>query len=148
MQEHACFNRLVSCKTFAAILASTYGDYRMNKVLFDYHKNVGHGWLEIPDRMAEKIAAYLAAINRPDAINNLVPITAGERDLLYQDPDLGFCILLQLFRSNRHHDALGPFMHKCAAKQMCEYVWYNKLPITHRARSLLTRPIKCAQRRL
>lgn len=42
----------------------------------------------------EQVAVLLSSVlNDPEKRDMLVPASAGERDLLYQDPDLGFCIL-------------------------------------------------------
>ena len=42
----------------------------------------------------EKVAARLSyALADTRTIDSLIPPGTGERDLLYQDPDLGFCIL-------------------------------------------------------
>ena len=71
------------------------GDYRMNEVLLDLSQKC-RTWLETYPGPAgrQKIAAHLEELlTDQNAINHLVPMTAGERDLLYQDPDLGFCIL-------------------------------------------------------
>ena len=42
----------------------------------------------------EKIAALLTKLlSDPANIDTLVPLSTGERELLYEDPDMGFCIL-------------------------------------------------------
>lgn len=42
----------------------------------------------------EQVAGLLSdALKDPQMRDSLVPANGGERDLLYQDPDLGFCIL-------------------------------------------------------
>ncbi|MEC7236801.1 MAG: hypothetical protein VXW17_02155, partial [Pseudomonadota bacterium] len=42
----------------------------------------------------EQVAGLLSdALKDPQMRDRLVPADGGERDLLYQDPDLGFCIL-------------------------------------------------------
>lgn len=48
----------------------------------------------------ERVAALLSEL-LADPVNRdtLVPPTTGERDLLYQDPDLGFCILAHVYDS-------------------------------------------------
>ena len=67
----------------------------MNRVLFDLSQKCRTWLVENPGPDGrKKIAAYLEQLlTDQDAVDHLVPITAGERDLLYQDPDLGFCIL-------------------------------------------------------
>ncbi len=42
----------------------------------------------------QKVAAHLSEIlSNEDNVDVLIPYGTGERELLYQDPDLGFCIL-------------------------------------------------------
>ena len=42
----------------------------------------------------EKVAAHLSSVLADSAnVDALIPPGTGERELLYQDPDLGFCIL-------------------------------------------------------
>lgn len=76
----------------------------------------------------KKIAAHLAQLlTDRHALDSLVPITAGERDLLYQDPDLGFCIFAHNYRgpkSTPPHDH-GPswaiYAQVRGETEMCEY---------------------------
>ncbi|MEP0940893.1 MAG: hypothetical protein ABJH63_14820 [Rhizobiaceae bacterium] len=55
-----------------------------------------------------KVAATLSdLLSDPANIEALIPSTTGERDLLYQDPDLGFCILAHQYKgpkSSSPHD--------------------------------------------
>ena len=113
----------------------------MNNALFDLSQKCRTWLVENPGPDGrKKIAAHLEQLlTDQDAIDSLVPITAGERDLLYQDPDLGFCILAHNYpgpKTAPPHDH-GPSMHKCAAKLKCvNMILYNKPPMTHPARSL------------
>ena len=100
-----------------------------NCVLFDLSQNAGHGCLKIRTRWT-KIAAYLKQLlTDQNAINHLVPITAGERDLLYQDPNLAFAFWhITIPVQKPHHPMItahhGPFMLKCAAKPKClSMIW-------------------------
>ena len=48
----------------------------------------------------EKIAELLQnLLSDPANVETLVPLTTGERDLLYQDAELGFCILAHNYDS-------------------------------------------------
>ena len=55
-----------------------------------------------------KVARLLSELLSDAAkVDALVPVSAGERDLLYQDPDLGFCILAHNYtgpKSSSPHD--------------------------------------------
>ena len=55
-----------------------------------------------------QVAALLSdQLASPDVVAALVPPSTGERDLLYQDPDLGFCILAHNYtgpKSSSPHD--------------------------------------------
>ena len=55
-----------------------------------------------------KVAAMLSDILAdPAKVDALVPPSTGERDLLYQDPDLGFCILAHVYgdaKTSSPHD--------------------------------------------
>ena len=54
------------------------------------------------------VAAFLSEqLTDSDLVDTLVPPSTGERDLLYQDPDLGFCILAHNYtgsKSSSPHD--------------------------------------------
>ena len=71
----------------------------MNKVLSDLSQTCRKLLIENPGPEGRKlVAAHLQHLLRDaDAAETLVPVTAGERDLLYQDPELGFCILAHNF---------------------------------------------------
>ena len=61
------------------------GDYMMNEILLDLSQKC-RTWLKTHPGSAgrQKIAAHLEELlTDQDAINHLVPLTAGERDLLY-----------------------------------------------------------------
>lgn len=55
-----------------------------------------------------KVAAMLSdMLADPAKVDALVPPSTGERDLLYQDPDLGFCILAHVYgdaKTSSPHD--------------------------------------------
>ena len=55
-----------------------------------------------------KVAAMLSdMLADPTKVDALVPPSTGERDLLYQDPDLGFCILAHVYgdaKTSSPHD--------------------------------------------
>ncbi len=55
-----------------------------------------------------KVAALLSdVLADPANIDTLIPPSTGERDLLYQDPDLGFCIFAHQYKgpkSSPPHD--------------------------------------------
>ena len=55
-----------------------------------------------------KVAVLMSELlSDPAKVDALVPPTTGERDLLYQDPDLGFCILAHAYadpKSSSPHD--------------------------------------------
>ena len=101
----------------------------MNRVLFDLSKKCRTWLVENPGPVGrKKIATYLEQLlTDQDAIDNLVPITAGERDLLYQDPVLGFCILAHNYpgpKTASPHDH-GPswaiYAQVRGETEMCEY---------------------------
>ena len=56
-----------------------------------------------------------------------MPITAGERDLLYQDPDLGFCILAHNYAGPKtapphdHGPSWAIYAQVRGETEMCEY---------------------------
>ena len=56
-----------------------------------------------------------------------MPITAGERDLLYQDPDLGFCILAHNYSGPKtatphdHGPSWAIYAQVRGETEMCEY---------------------------
>lgn len=55
-----------------------------------------------------RVAAMLSdMLADPAKVDALVPPSTGERDLLYQDPDLGFCILAHVYgdaKTSSPHD--------------------------------------------
>ncbi len=54
-----------------------------------------------------KIAALLSELlTDPSNVNALIPANTGERDLLYRDPELGFCIF-----AHRYHGAKESLPH-------------------------------------
>ena len=67
----------------------------MNKALFNLSQTCRTLLQEKPGPEGRKlIAAHLQdLLTDAETTTDLVPFTAGERDLLYQDPELGFCIL-------------------------------------------------------
>lgn len=67
----------------------------MNKALFNLSQTCRTLLQEKPGPEGRKlIAAHLQdLLTDAETTKDLVPFTAGERDLLYQDPELGFCIL-------------------------------------------------------
>ena len=87
--------KLTSNKNQCTQLPAHIRDHKMNKVLLDLSRKCRTWLVENPGPDGrKKIAAYLEQLlTDQGAIDNLVPMTTGERDLLYQDPDLGFCIL-------------------------------------------------------
>ena len=101
----------------------------MNRVLFDLSQKCRTWLVENPGPDGrKKIAAYLKQLLKDqDAIDNLVPITAGERDLLYQDPDLGFCILAHNYPGPKaapphdHGPSWAIYAQVRGETKMCEY---------------------------
>ena len=101
----------------------------MNKVLFDLSQKCRTWLVRNPGSDGrEKIAAYLKQLLiDKDAINNLVPIIAGERDLLYKDPDLGFCILAHNYSGPKtapphdHGPSWAIYAQVRGETEMCEY---------------------------
>ena len=101
----------------------------MNRVLFDLSQKCRTWLVRNPGSYGrEKIAAYLKQLLiDQDAINNLVPITAGERDLLYKDPDLGFCILAHNYSGPKtapphdHGPSWAIYAQVRGETEMCEY---------------------------
>ena len=50
----------------------------------------------------EKIASLLAKLlSNPKNVDALVPLSTGERELLYKDRDLGFCILAHNYQGTK-----------------------------------------------
>ena len=50
----------------------------------------------------EKIARLLAELlSNPEKVDALVPLSTGERELLYKDPALGFCILAHNYHGTK-----------------------------------------------
>ena len=73
----------------------------MNPVLSDLAASCSALLTESPGPVGRaQVAALLSELLAdPANIDSLVPTSAGERDLLYQDPDLGFCILAHVYDS-------------------------------------------------
>ena len=73
----------------------------------------------------EKIAELLQVLlSDPANVDALVPESTGERDMLYRDPELGFCILAHKYNGEKHRhrmtmDHHGPFMLRPAVRQSC-----------------------------
>lgn len=60
-----------------------------------------------PEGRAELAALLSELLADPARVEALVPPSSGERDLLYQDPDLGFCILAHVYadpKASSPHD--------------------------------------------
>ena len=101
----------------------------MNRVLFDLSQKCRTWLVENPGPDGrKKIAAYLERLLKDqDAIDNLVPITTSERDLLYQDPDLGFCILAHNYSDPKtapphdHGPSWAIYAQVRGETKMCEY---------------------------
>ena len=101
----------------------------MNRVLFDLSQKCRTWLLENPGSDGrKKIIAYLERLlTDQDAIDMLVPITTGERDLLYQDPDLGFCILAHSYPGPKtapphdHGPSWAIYAQVRGETKMCEY---------------------------
>ena len=101
----------------------------MNRVLFDLSQKCRTWLVENPGPDGrKKIAAYLEQLLKDqDAIDNLVPITTSERDLLYQDPDLGFCILAHNYPGPKtapphdHGPSWAIYAQVRGETKMCEY---------------------------
>ena len=70
-------------------------------------------------RVAELLSEV---ISNPENVDALIPPTAGERDVLYKDPDLGFCILAHQYNAAKKsspHDHGGSWAIVTAV-QGCE----------------------------
>ena len=101
----------------------------MNRVLFDLSQKCRTWLVENPGPDGrQKIATYLEQLlTDQNAIDNLVPITASERDLLYQDPDLGFCILAHNYAGPKtalphdHGPSWAIYAQVRGETKMCEY---------------------------
>ena len=101
----------------------------MNEVLLDLSQKCRTWLVENPGPDGrKKIAAYLEQLlTDQDAVDHLVPITAGERDLLYQDPDLGFCILAHNYPGPKtapphdHGPSWAIYAQVRGETEMCEY---------------------------
>ncbi|MDC1383038.1 hypothetical protein N8500_06085 [Candidatus Puniceispirillum sp.] len=67
----------------------------MSKVLINLVQNCRQIIIDCPGPEGrEKIANLLTnLLSDPTNVDTLVPISTGERELLYEDPDIGFCIL-------------------------------------------------------
>jgi len=60
-----------------------------------------------PDGRARVAALLSDCLADPANVDKLVPPSTGERDLLYQDPELGFCILAHCYpgpKASSPHD--------------------------------------------
>jgi hypothetical protein len=67
----------------------------MSKVLINLAQNCRQIISDCPGPEGrEKIANLLTnLLSDPENVDTLVPISTGERELLYEDPNVGFCIL-------------------------------------------------------
>lgn len=78
----------------------------------------------------EKVAALLSdVLAKPENIDALIPPHTGERDLLYQDPALGFCIFAHQYHGPKEslpHDH-GPswaiYAQARGETEMTDYEW-------------------------
>ena len=52
-----------------------------------------------PDGRAKVAALLSEVISDPKNVEALIPASTGERDVLYQDPDLGFCLLAHQYKA-------------------------------------------------
>ena len=101
----------------------------MNRVLFDLSQKCRTWLVENPGPGGrKKIAVYLEQLlTDQNAVDSLVPFTAGERDLLYQDPDLGFCILAHNYAGPKtapphdHGPSWAIYAQVRGETEMCEY---------------------------
>ena len=75
----------------------------MNKVLHDLAKKCQKILSERPGPEGrEKIAELLQVLlSDPANVDALVPESTGERDILYEDPELGFCILAHKYEGEK-----------------------------------------------
>ena len=75
----------------------------MNKVLNDLAKKCQKILSERPGPEGrEKIAELLQVLlSDPANVDALVPESTGERDILYEDPELGFCILAHKYEGEK-----------------------------------------------
>ena len=76
----------------------------------------------------EKIAKLLQnLLSDPANVETLVPLTTGERDLLYQDAELGFCILAHNYDSPKtspphdHGPSWAIYAQARSETEMCDY---------------------------
>jgi len=81
----------------------------VNQILSDLAASCKSTLAETPGPEGRrKLAALLSSLLAdPAKVDALVPPTTGERDLLYRDPDLGFCILAHAYgdpKSSSPHD--------------------------------------------
>jgi len=81
----------------------------MNQTLTDLADRCKHllGGTPGPEGRAKVAALLSELLADPRNVDALVPPSTGERDLLYQDPDLGFCILAHVYndpKSSSPHD--------------------------------------------
>jgi hypothetical protein len=82
-------------------IAFTSGDCFMNEILSNLAQDCHRILSETPGQDGrEKIAKLLQnLLSDPANVETLVPHTTGERDLLYEDAKLGFCILAHNYDS-------------------------------------------------
>ena len=78
-----------------------------------------------------KVAALLSeVISNPENVDALIPPTAGERDVLYKDPELGFCILAHQYKAAKQsspHDHGPSWAIYAQARGETEMVDYELL---------------------
>ena len=82
-------------------IAFTSGACFMNEILSNLAQDCHRILSKTPGPDGrEKIAELLQnLLSDPANVETLVPLTTGERDLLYQDAELGFCILAHNYDS-------------------------------------------------
>ena len=101
----------------------------MNPVLSDLAASCSALLTESPGPVGRaKVAALLSELLAdPANIDSLVPTSAGERDLLYQDPELGFGILAHVYDSPKassphdHGPSWAIYAQVRGETEMCEY---------------------------
>ena len=73
----------------------------MNQILSDLASRCAALLNEAPGPEGRKAVADLLSgiLADPQKVDRLVPPSTGERELLYQDPDQGFCILAHVYDS-------------------------------------------------
>lgn len=75
-----------------------------------------------------KVAALLSSIlANPKKVDVLIPSSTGERELLYEDPDLGFCILAHSYHEPKmspphdHGPSWAIYGQARGETEMCDY---------------------------